>query len=103
MVALDTPLNENAIGYNMYNKSENNDTSKKRDNLLMEINKFAQLSALIGLVMLVFTYLAVIFFNLATHSQINRLRRRFFRSVLYQDISFFDVHRTDDLASRMNE
>lgn len=100
---MDMHLNQSTLDYKPHANGTNIDIIKERDKLYQEINLFAQMTALIGLVMLVFTYLAVLFFNLAAHSQINRLRRRFYRSVLYQDISFFDVHRTDDLAYRMNE
>lgn len=70
---------------------------------LEEVQMFAIYSTILGLVMFFGTYISIMMFNYAAHSQIFRIRGRFLRSVLNQDIAWYDVNQSGEFASRMNE
>lgn len=72
-----------------------------RDHFYAEIAKFGTGAAIIGLVNLVSSYLFVTCLNHAAEAQVFRIRTLFLKSVLRQDIGWYDVHQTGDFASRM--
>ena len=72
-----------------------------RDSFYTEISKFGTGAAIIGLVNLVSSYLFVTCLNHAAESQVFRIRTLFLKSVLRQDIGWYDTHQTGDFASRM--
>ncbi|XP_060657787.1 ATP-dependent translocase ABCB1-like [Drosophila nasuta] len=71
--------------------------------LLDAVQQFSLNNTYIGIVMLVCSYLSVTCFNYAAHSQIMSIRSKFFKSVLHQDMSWYDFHQSGEVASRMNE
>ncbi|KAH8413681.1 hypothetical protein KR222_003542 [Zaprionus bogoriensis] len=73
------------------------------DALLDAVQDFALNNTYIGIVMLVCSYLSITCFNYAAHSQIMAVRSRFFKSVLHQDMSWYDFNQSGEVASRMNE
>ncbi|XP_037033409.1 ATP-dependent translocase ABCB1-like isoform X2 [Bradysia coprophila] len=70
---------------------------------LDQVTWFAIYSCILGVVMLAGTYVSIMLFNFAAHSQIFRIRGNFLRSVLNQDIAWYDVNQSGEFASRMNE
>lgn len=70
---------------------------------LDEVAFFAAVNAGIGAVMFVFSYLATMLFNYSAHNQIYTIRGRFMRSVLNQDIGWYDINKSGEFASRINE
>jgi len=79
--------------------AENLETDK--EHFYAEIAKFGTGAAIIGLVNLVSSYLFVTCLNHAAEAQVFRIRTLFLKSVLRQDIGWYDVHQTGDFASRM--
>ncbi|KAL9915299.1 multi drug resistance 50 [Glossina fuscipes fuscipes] len=73
------------------------------DALLEAVTTYAFKSTLMGVIMLVCSYISVTLFNYAAQDQIFRLRGKFLRSVLHQDMSWFDFNQSGEVASRMNE
>lgn len=73
------------------------------DWFMEEIASFAIWNSILGVILLVFTYLAIMLFNYAAHNQIYAMRGAFLKSVLNQDIGWFDVTQSGEFASRMNE
>ncbi|KAH8371803.1 hypothetical protein KR093_008900 [Drosophila rubida] len=73
------------------------------DALLDAVQDFSLKNTYIGIVMLVCSYISVTCFNYAAHSQIMSIRSKFFKSVLHQDMSWYDFHQSGEVASRMNE
>lgn len=71
--------------------------------LLDAVQNFSLNNTYIGIVMLVCSYISVTCFNYAAHSQIMSVRSKFFKSVLHQDMSWYDVNQSGEVASRMNE
>ncbi|XP_074659659.1 ATP-dependent translocase ABCB1-like [Tubulanus polymorphus] len=57
----------------------------------------------IGACVLVLAYVSITFWSLAAERQTKRIRRRFFQSILRQDIAWFDLHRSGELNSRLTE
>ncbi|XP_055373170.1 ATP-dependent translocase ABCB1 [Condylostylus longicornis] len=70
---------------------------------LDSIQKFAMFNSIIGAVMLICSYVSVTTFNYAAHSQIFTIRGIYFRSILNQDIEWFDFNQSGEFGSRMNE
>ncbi|XP_061392040.1 ATP-dependent translocase ABCB1 [Musca vetustissima] len=77
--------------------------SDPADQLLEAVQTFAFDNTMIGIVMLTCSYISVTLFNYAAHAQILRIRGKFFRSILHQDMSWYDVNQSGEVASRMNE
>ncbi|KRG04715.1 uncharacterized protein Dmoj_GI26060, isoform B [Drosophila mojavensis] len=73
------------------------------DMLLDAVQDFSLNNTYIGIVMLVCSYLSVTCFNYAAHSQIMAIRSKFFQSVLHQDMTWYDMNPSGEVASRMNE
>lgn len=73
------------------------------DYFMEEIASFAIWNSVIGAIMFICTYLAIMLFNYAAHNQIYAMRGAFLKSVLNQDIGWFDVTQSGEFASRMNE
>ncbi|XP_034477395.1 ATP-dependent translocase ABCB1 [Drosophila innubila] len=73
-------------------------------NALMDaVQDFSLKNTYIGIVMLVCSYISITCFNYAAHSQIMSIRSKFFKSVLHQDMSWYDFNQSGEVASRMNE
>ena len=71
------------------------------DAFYAEISRFGTGAAIIGLVNLISSYLFVTCLNHTAESQVFRIRTLFLRSVLRQDIGWYDTHPTGSFASRM--
>lgn len=70
---------------------------------LDEIASFAMYNCILGAIMLIGSYLSIMLFNYAALNQIFRIRSIFLKSVLNQDIGWFDANQSGEFASRMNE
>lgn len=77
--------------------------ASEADALLDAVQTFAFQNTMIGVVMLACSYISITLFNYAAHAQILRIRSKFFRSVLHQDMSWYDFNQSGEVASRMNE
>lgn len=71
--------------------------------LLDKVRQFSLQNTYIGIIMLVCSYLSITCFNYAAHSQILTIRSKFFRSILHQDMKWYDFNQSGEVASRMNE
>lgn len=72
--------------------------------LLQEsVQQFSLYNTYIGIVMLFCSYISITVFNYAAHSQIMSIRSKFFKSVLHQDMTWYDINPSGEVASRMNE
>ncbi|XP_011185431.1 ATP-dependent translocase ABCB1 [Zeugodacus cucurbitae] len=73
------------------------------DALLDAVETFAFQNSMIGIIMLVGSYISIMTFNYAANAQILRIRGKFIRSILHQDMSWYDFNQSGEVASRMNE
>ena len=67
------------------------------------VTTFAIGTVVIGSVIFTLTYVSITLFNYTSNKQIFRVRTMYFRSILHQDISWYDVINSGDIASRLNE
>ncbi|XP_053963436.1 ATP-dependent translocase ABCB1 [Anastrepha ludens] len=86
-----------------YGTPANGTTSSAVDSLLDAVETFAFQNSMIGIVMLACSYISITTFNYAAQAQIVRIRGKFLRSVLHQDMSWYDFNQSGEVASRMNE
>nr|QZZ63294.1 ABC transporter [Leptinotarsa decemlineata] len=73
------------------------------DNFLDGITHFAVMNSLIGLGMLVLSFISTTTFTYSASRQVYQLRSVYLSKILNQDISWYDVHETGDFSSRMTE
>uniref|UniRef100_A0A0K8VT37 ABC-type xenobiotic transporter n=1 Tax=Bactrocera latifrons TaxID=174628 RepID=A0A0K8VT37_BACLA len=86
-----------------YGGSANYTRRTADENLLDAVQTFALQNSIIGIIMLVCSYISVTSFNYAANAQILRIRGSFLRSVLHQDMAWYDFNQSGEVASRMNE
>ncbi|XP_051171698.1 ATP-dependent translocase ABCB1 [Leptopilina boulardi] len=80
-----------------------NATENMMNSIMDTVTKFAMGNSIIGLVMLIFTYISVMLFNYTSQKQTFRVRTTYLRSILHQDISWYDVMQSGDVSSRLTE
>ena len=73
------------------------------DELIDEINRLVIFYCALGVVAFVCGWLHVSLFQYACERQLQIIRKKFFRSILRQDISWFDVNSVGELNSRISE
>ncbi|KAJ8313878.1 hypothetical protein KUTeg_008439 [Tegillarca granosa] len=56
----------------------------------------------VGVAAFIFSCIHSFCFNIAAQRQMKRIHTRFFRSILQQDISWFDTHKTGELSARFS-
>ncbi|RWS28827.1 multidrug resistance protein 1A-like protein, partial [Leptotrombidium deliense] len=94
--------------YYALNNSESNFTNFNQsmldsatDTFKSEINKFGLGLVITGLYFILFCYITVSTFSLSANNQAHRIRLRFFKSALKQDMEWFDVEDSKDFAVKM--
>ncbi|XP_030388009.1 ATP-dependent translocase ABCB1 [Scaptodrosophila lebanonensis] len=111
VTGLTTPANSLIFGNLINNMVDYGDPAGKMytradpasEALLDAVDTFAIQNTYIGVIMLVCSYISITCFNYAAHSQILIIRSKFFRSVLHQDMSWYDFNKTGEVSSRINE
>lgn len=58
---------------------------------------------IIAVVVFVFAYIQISFFQMACERQVRKIRLEFYRAILKQNIGWFDSNPSGELASRLNE
>ena len=84
-------------------QSDGNFSSSLVDDIMEAVTTFAIGNSIIGVVMLVLSYISIMIFNLTSQRQSFRIRTTYLRSILHQDISWYDVMKSGDVASRLTE
>ncbi|XP_044258218.1 ATP-dependent translocase ABCB1 [Tribolium madens] len=87
------------------NSNETNAEQKEHatDVFIDGITNFAIYNSLIGVGMLILSYISTECFNYAALKQVFKLRTLFLEKVFNQDISWYDVNNTGDFSSRMSD
>ena len=73
------------------------------DDLIEDINRLVIYYCALGVVIFIAGWLHTSLFQYACERQLQVIRRSFFRSVLRQEIGWFDVNSVGELNSRLNE
>ncbi|OXU18118.1 hypothetical protein TSAR_011769 [Trichomalopsis sarcophagae] len=94
---------EMGSGINPQNVSIAGDMNITNGFVMEAVTEFAIGNSAIGVILLVFTYFGVMLFNYVAHKQSFRLRTMYLRSVLHQDIAWYDLSKSGEVASRLTE
>ncbi|KAF5286694.1 hypothetical protein FQA39_LY16177 [Lamprigera yunnana] len=76
---------------------------ENKDAFMKDLKTFVTYNALLGVTMLLATYLSIVLYNYSSIRQINIIRKLYLTSTLNQDVGWYDLQRTGDFASRMSE
>lgn len=68
-----------------------------------DMKKFAVYYVIIGACMFVCSFIQAGFWSMTSHRQIHKIRLDFFKSILRQDIGWFDVEETGGLTTRLSD
>ncbi|XP_055937185.1 ATP-dependent translocase ABCB1-like isoform X1 [Argiope bruennichi] len=83
-------------------QSDGNDTSSfSNEAFLQDVANLCLYICIIGCIVFCFNYIMVSFFSMAAANQAFKIRCMFMKSVLRQDIGWFDTNQTGDFASRL--
>ncbi|GJQ81867.1 hypothetical protein Trydic_g9893 [Trypoxylus dichotomus] len=74
-----------------------------QEGIIDAVTWFIILCSILAAATFIVTYLSVMIFSLTCVRQISQIRSNYMRSVLNQDIAWYDVNQTGDFASRMTE
>ena len=70
---------------------------------MVSVTHFAIGTLTISCIMLGLTYVSITLFNYTSQKQSFRIRTMYLKSILHQDISWYDVMSCGDVASRLTE
>ena len=71
--------------------------------ITQSVTTFACGSIIISVIMLGLSYVSITLFNYTSQRQTFRIRAMYFKSVLHQKISWYDVMSCGDISSRLTE
>ncbi|CAG9855746.1 unnamed protein product [Phyllotreta striolata] len=91
-------------GQSILNKSlQPNELHKVQDEFLDGVRYFALMDTILGIAMLILSYVSTVAFNFTAAKQSFKIRSSYLKSILNQDISWYDQNRTGDFASKISE
>jgi ABC-type multidrug transport system fused ATPase/permease subunit len=67
------------------------------------INKQITYLCVLGVAAMIFNYLKVSFWLIPAERQAKKMRQSLFKSILRQDISWFDTYKVGELTNRLTE
>ncbi|CAG9824400.1 unnamed protein product [Phaedon cochleariae] len=73
------------------------------DDFFDAIKYFALMNSVLGIGMVVLSYLSTVTFNYSAMRQVFKVRSIYLSKILDQDISWYDMNQTGDFSSRMSE
>ena len=73
------------------------------DGFIAEINTITYMLIGIGLFASLVSYIQISFFQTAAERQIYKIRLKYYRAILRQDIAWFDDNPTGEVATRLSE
>ncbi|CAG9561788.1 unnamed protein product [Danaus chrysippus] len=71
------------------------------DILLNDVREFAIYNAVLGVIIIILSYIATVLMNMSAYNQAHRIRQEYLRATLNQDFEYFDTHKTGDFASKV--
>lgn len=78
-------------------------TDNSNTDIMDSVVTFAIGTTMIGCLMFVLSFINIYLFNYTSKNQIFRVRKKFFKSILHQDISWYDVINSGELSTRLTE
>ena len=73
------------------------------DQFLSEVNKLIFIYTGFGVSVIIATYFQISLFQMAAERQVHKIRMLFYRSILRQEIGWFDVNLSGELPNRVSE
>nr|CAH7755523.1 unnamed protein product [Callosobruchus chinensis] len=77
--------------------------AKLNDDLWQETQRFAIISAVVGFVMVVSTYVYTVLFGYSSTNQILKMRKALFEKILNQDIEWFDKNQSGEFTTTITQ
>ena len=74
-----------------------------KDVFIDKIDKFSLIYLGLATAVLLTVFIANMFWNISAYRQTRKMRMAFYRSILRQDIGWFDVNNTAELSTRLSE
>ncbi|XP_053600258.1 ATP-dependent translocase ABCB1-like isoform X2 [Plodia interpunctella] len=71
------------------------------DQFLEDLKFFAVWNLVIGIFIVVLTYVATVLMNISAYNQVYKIRKAYLKAALNQDFGYFDTHKTGDFATKM--
>ena len=82
---------------------QNGSTCISGDDFINEVNNITFAFIGVGIAALIVAYVQIAFIQTAAERQVYKIRLRYYRAVLRQDIAWFDVNPTGEVATRLSE
>ncbi|KAJ0181234.1 hypothetical protein K1T71_003319 [Dendrolimus kikuchii] len=76
--------------------------SPANDAFLKAMADFAIYNSILGVLLVLFTYVATVLMNLSAYNQVYRIRQEYLKAALNQDFEYFDFHQAGDIAAKVN-
>ncbi|KAF4531677.1 hypothetical protein B566_EDAN011836 [Ephemera danica] len=73
------------------------------EQFMENITQFAIRNSILGVIMFIFSYIAIASYDYASKRQSHLIRSMYLRSALRQDVGWYDTNQTGDFASKMAE
>nr|CAD1918045.1 ABCB transporter [Chrysochus auratus] len=73
------------------------------EDFMASVRNFALMNSLIGVFILICSYISIATFNYTTMRQVLKIRSLYLQKILNQDVSWYDMRQTGDFASKMSE
>ncbi|CAG9561787.1 unnamed protein product [Danaus chrysippus] len=71
------------------------------DIFLEAVQEFAIYNAVLGIAIVILSYIATVLMNITAFNQVYRIRQEYLKATLNQDFEYFDTHKTGDFASKV--
>ncbi|XP_053599617.1 ATP-dependent translocase ABCB1-like isoform X2 [Plodia interpunctella] len=78
-----------------------NEGNPADDVFLEAVMYFAIWNSVIGVLLVILSYLSTVLMNTAAFNQIYKIRQEYLKAALNQDFEYFDTHQTGDFATKM--
>ncbi|CAB3248407.1 unnamed protein product [Arctia plantaginis] len=72
------------------------------DSFMNSVYWFAVYNSILGAALVILTYISTTLMNMAAYNQAFIIRQEYLKATLNQDFAYFDVHKTTDIASKVN-
>ena len=96
-------LIEKFISFAAIENQRNSTQTTNTINLESEMKKFAIYYVILAVAMFVCAFAQAGFWSMSALRQIHRIRKKFYHSILKQDIGWFDLNESGGLQSRLTE
>ncbi|XP_045772546.1 ATP-dependent translocase ABCB1-like isoform X2 [Maniola jurtina] len=80
-----------------------NEGTPKVDAFLQATKTFAIYNSLVGVALVILTYIGTVLMNISAYNQVFRIRQAYLKAALHQDFEYFDTHQIGDFATQMSD